>query len=210
MPVAPQARAVHFRAAGDIVNRAPHVGDVFPRQTLPVDDLHRKQIVLEIAPIQRAALVALAETSGVRAEDDVAFARERHAGVVHRRALEARGLRFANRIGAVVLMPDADARRAPFGGSGVRDEQVRGDALGRLYEVCDALEAVAVFLRRALHNRLQRAVIRPRAAEAGEQFLFRHTAAGLTHGHGGLLANTAGPERGRHRRARGTAEELPA
>ena len=58
-----------------------------------------------------------AESCRVRADDDIAVARERNTRLMHFCAAKAGGLGLANRVGAVVLVPHADPGRDARRGS---------------------------------------------------------------------------------------------
>ncbi len=182
----------------EVVDRPAHVEDVLPRHALAGDHVAEELESLEVAAAQVLAL-PLAEAQGIGAEDDVSLLGQRHAGVVHGTARQAGRLDLAQVPRAVVLVPDGHGRGRMVGIDAVGHQQQRRHAVARLDLVGDRLDAVAVLADRLANHRPQVARLRPRPAQALEQFLSQV----LRCCH--VLVSPGGPGEilrpGRHRRA---------
>ncbi len=143
--------------------------NVLPRQALAGHHVTQELKPFEAAPLQVRTLT-LAEAKSIGAQRHVALAGKHHAGVMHLGARQAGRFDLAEMIGAIVLVPDADARRRPVGADAVGDQQISRYAVSRLHFVGDGFDPIAVFLHGLAGVGVQRAWLGPGTAQAVQQF----------------------------------------
>ena len=171
MAVATDAIRLHFGALAKQIHGPAHILNVLPRHALSVDEMTEKDVPFVVAALEPAGRVpAFLEAHRVRAQDHVAFADQRHAGVVLGRTREAGGFAFSKVVLVGVLMPHGDGGRRISRVDAVRYQQERGHGLVGLHLVGQRFDPVAVFLKCLPMLPIERARGRPGSAEAGEQF----------------------------------------
>jgi hypothetical protein len=143
MAVAPDRISVNIWPAGEIVDGSPHVENVLPGKTLPIDQVAQEGKSLEVLAAQNRILPLL-ETHCVGAQDHVSLSGECDASEMHWVPNEARWFALANVEPSSMLMPDRKAWSRRVSGHAVWNEQVGGNTFARLNLIGHFLNAVPV------------------------------------------------------------------